>query len=393
MENIIVQKLDKIAECIYSKIEQQQIGSELGLYNGNFGVLLFLHYYYRLSKKKVYVPIINKYTNTLLNRLGSDVHLHTFCGGLSGILYLFEFLRENNFDHIDITSEEETINEYLVRCMRRDIQNENYDFMHAALGIGFYFLKKKTNEQNIHELIDYLYKTAKKDIVNKSFKWESIIDNKIGIKGYDISLSHGIASIVIFLARAIKYNIINQKLYELLEGSINYILSQELNIQEYGSSFPHYSKKNFPLKSRLAWCYGDLGIAISLWIAGKTVNNQIWMDKSLDILLKTTSRIKISDTNVVDAGICHGCAGIALIYRRMYLETNIDEFICATNYWMDQTLNHSQFNDGLAGYKTHILNNWINDYSLLTGISGIGLSFISYLSDDLQCWDEILLLS
>lgn len=393
MENKIQQKLDIIAECILVKIQKQHIESDLGLYNGGFGILLFLHYYSRYSKKNVHVPIIDQYTNTLLNLLGSDIHLHTFCGGLSGILYLFEFLRENRLDHIDIASEEEVINEYLVRLMRRDIQNEYYDFMHGALGVGLYFLKKKTNEENIQELIDFLYNTAEKDVVNKIFKWNSVIDEDVDLKGFNISMSHGMSSIVIFLSRAIKNNIKNQRLYELLEGSINYILSQELNIQEYGSFFPHYSKENFPLKSRLAWCYGDLGIAMALWIAGKTINNQIWMDKSLNIFLQTTTRIGGTDTNVVDAGICHGSVGIAMIYRRMYIETNLNEFIGAANYWIDQTLDHSQFNDGLAGYKTYVLNNWINDYSLLTGISGIGLSFISYLSDDLQCWDEILLLS
>jgi hypothetical protein len=96
---------------------------------------------------------------------------------------------------------------------------------------------------------------------------------------------------------------------------------------------------------------------------------------------------------VFDAGICHGSAGIAMIYRRMFIDTKLDFFSCATKYWLNQTSNFSVFDDGLAGFKTCTGNNWENDYSLLTGISGIGLLFLSYLREDQQYWDEIFLLS
>ena len=77
----------------------------------------------------------------------------------------------------------------------------------------------------------------------------------------------------------------------------------------------------------------------------------------------------------------------------MYIETKKIEFKEATDFWMEQTLNFSDHEDGLAGFKTYMQGEWIGDYSLLTGISGVGLVLISYITDDLQEWDEMLLLS
>ena len=65
----------------------------------------------------------------------------------------------------------------------------------------------------------------------------------------------------------------------------------------------------------------------------------------------------------------------------------------AADYWMEQTLNHSRFDDGLAGYKSFEADQWTNSDSLLTGVAGIGLVMISCLSKDRQTWDELFLVS
>ena len=136
-----------------------------------------------------------------------------------------------------------------------------------------------------------------------------------------------------------------------------------------------------------------LGIGLALWKAGKAIGNKDWKEKGLHILLHSTQRRIMSDTLVIDAEICHGSAGIALIFRRMYLDTTIEQFKDATDFWIRQTLRFSENKDGLAGFQTYMKGEWLGDYSLLTGISGIGLMLLSYLHEDEQKWDEMLLLS
>jgi lantibiotic modifying enzyme len=209
-------------------------------------------------------------------------------------------------------------------------------------------------------------------------------------------LSHGISSIIIFLSRVVESGIADKKAERMLSGAVNYVLSQEKDFSQFGSCFPNYILKDLPesvSKSRLAWCYGDLGIGMALWRAGKALENTEWKNKGFEILLQSTQRRTFGETSVQDAGICHGCAGITMIFRRMYLETDREEFKKATHYWIQQTLNFSKFEDGFVGYKTVKMEGMACDYSFLTGISGIGLVLLSFLENDPQTWDEIFLIS
>jgi len=395
MESIIKQKIDLIAECIFDKIQKGQRES-YGLYSEEFGFLLFLLYYLKYSKSEKYTSLTEDYAEKLLENSVTVTGLHTFCSGLSGILYLFEFLREYDFIDIDVNDVQTVLDNYLVTRMRQDIRQQNYDFMHGALGVGLYFMKRGNHPEYIQELIDFLYSTAEKDTNNSIFKWESIIDHEKNNRGYNLSLSHGISSIIIFLARVVKSGKSETSVVEMLTGAINYILSQEKDFTQFGSYFSSHIPKDSTepvLKSRLAWCYGDLGIGMALWQAGKALEKKEWEDKGFEILLQSTQRRSFKESFVQDARICHGSAGIVMIYRRMYLETKESKFQEAIRYWINQTLNFSRFEDGLAGYKALYKDEWRCDYSLLTGIAGIGLVLLSYLSENQQIWDEMLLLS
>jgi len=397
MKELIKQKIDEIAECIFKKIEntEEEIES-FGLYSGEFGILLFLFFYSRYSKNEKHRLITEDYAERLFYRFLNETKRHTFCDGLSGILYLFEFLREHDFIDMDISDSQPLLDNYLIARMRHNIQQSYYDFMHGALGVGLYFLKKGTNPECIRELIDYLYQTAEKDTGAQIFKWESIIDYEKNRIGYNLSLSHGISSIIIFLSRVVNSGEKNTRVLEMLSGSVNYVLSHQKDFMQFGYYFPHYIITNFQepvIKSRLAWCYGDLGIGMALWQAGKTFDNSGWKEMGLKVLIQSTHRQNYDETLISEAGICHGSAGLAMIYRRKYIETGRDEFKTVAYFWLSQTLKFSQFEDGLAGYKSFMKNEWKWAYSLLTGIAGIGLVLLSCMEDNKQIWDEMFLLS
>lgn len=394
MRNKIELKLDEIAKCIFNKTEQQDKISSLGLYSGEFGVLLFLYHYSRYRDDPKYINIAESYTEKLLNVLGDKMYIHTFCDGFSGVLFLFDYLKKMEFIDIDISETKESLQDYIIKGMRNDMKLKNYDFLHGVLGIGYYFLKTKSNDEIVMEIIDYLYATADINNSTQTAKWESLIDPDTAFRGYNISLAHGMASIILFLCKSIEKKNQHVKVRELLEQAINYILEQKIDCKKYGSYFPSFSIESSTelCGSRLAWCYGDLGVAYALWYTGQTINNKLWENTGLDILLQSTRRLSQSESRIIDSGICHGTIGAAMIYRHMYLKTNNIYFFDAANYWLKQTLDYAKFKDGFAGYKSHIIDRWVNDYSLLTGISGVGLAFIAYLSNDQQNWDEIFLL-
>jgi lantibiotic modifying enzyme len=395
IESIIKLKIDLIAECIFKK-KQKDAKEDFGLYSGQFGILLFLLYYSMYTQDKRYVSFTENYAKKILQQFIEKEKRHTFCSGFSGILYLFEFLREKDIIDLDIREVQPLLDNYIVFNMRHDMQQKYYDFMHGALGVGLYFIKRKTNLEYIHELIDFLYFTAEKDAKRQIFKWESIINSEKNLTGYNLALSHGISSIIIFLVRVIRSGVINDKIREMLIGAINFVLSNQKDYAQFGSFFPSFILKSSPeedFKSRLGWCYGDLGVGIALFQSGNTMSQTDWKEKGVEILLQSTCRRSFDQTKINEAGICHGSAGIAMIYQRMFLETGYDQFKNAIPYWIQQTLNYSKFEDGLVGYKTFENKEWKCDFSLLTGISGIGLVLLSYIDKTAHNWDEMFLIT
>jgi len=396
MKDKVKIKLEEIVKCIVDGIENDAIEKTIGLYNGKFGILLFLYYYSYYSGDKKMRSFADNFAEKIVDDLWTE-RIPTFCSGLSGVLYLFEFLREQQFIDIDLENADAEFDNYLIHCMERFMEEIYYDFMHGALGIGLYFMKKGDNIEPVLKLIDFLYDTAEKDFDNMVFKWKSVIQIEEGTIGYNIALSHGIASIVLFLSRAVSSRIEHNKLLALLEGAVNYMLSQGIDVEKYGSYFPPQSLENensFIGKSRLGWCYGDLGIAYSIWYAGKAIDKKDWINLGMNILLNSIER-KDTNTNFVsDAGLCHGSAGIAMVYNRLFLETANPVFLEASHYWIKQTLMFATYADGLAGYKSYQGQHKESecDYNLLTGISGIGLMLLSYLLNDKQKWDEMFLL-
>ena len=389
------EKLEQIAECIYENLEKmhQDVKGSQGLFTGEFGILLFMYYYSKYSNDKKILDLTHSYTDLLIEKMGiivgnldklNDSTYYTYCGGLAGVLYSLKFLNEKQFIEFDLSDDEVT--EHLAVAMRKFVNENNYDYLHGALGIGFYFLK--TDErQLVDELIDNLYHTAIIEESENTFKWEMKFNP---MRDFDISLSHGVSSVVVFLARAVKSNIAVEKSTKMLNGTVTYILSLEQDFQQIGCHFPTDLGVQ---KSRLAWCYGDLGIASSVWYAGKVTNNEMWKNKALEVFTNSAKRLSLAESHVQDAGICHGSVGIALIFRRMYIETKNVLFLETARHWINQTLDYATYADGLAGYKTWWIEKWIRDFSLLNGISGIGLTFLSFLSDDSQDWDELFLLS
>ncbi|MCC8198203.1 MAG: lanthionine synthetase C family protein [Tannerellaceae bacterium] len=388
-------KLKEIAECIYKKIESGSQSELRGIYMGDFGMLLFLYYYSNYSQDEKFLTLTDTFTDQLLENFVEQSSGYTFCDGISGMLYMMEILKENDFLEIDLEDSQEVLDKHLNMSMQKEMAQQNHDFIHGALGVAYYFLKHKKNHAYIETFIDYLYLTAEKEPHTGIFKWKSKLGLYDGI-GYNISLSHGMSSIAVFLSRFLSIYPSHTKAKEILTGCVNYILSQEIDVNTQGSYFPAYSTENIRsavFKSRLGWCYGDLGVAIALWQAGKVLQKKEWTNKAVTILKHASTRRSRKENLVIDAGICHGSVGIALIFNRMNKEIPQKEFEEATAYWLEQTIELAEFEDGLAGYKSYEGEKWQSDYSLLTGITGIGLTLLSYLKDDPQHWDEILLLS
>lgn len=387
----IRKKISEIHVCIKNNIKCDNID----LVSGISGYILFQYQFYAK---------FNRGDKSLINYLkqlyslfpDSQIGL-TYSTGFSGVFDVLNYLNEKQFIDNDYKDTEDLFNKILKQQLLYDIEKSNLDFLHGSSGILAYLISSNSpnNSKEFYSQIINLY-------LKKIVKHQ---DNLIAFPSYNfktfspnidinLSLSHGNSAIICILSKIfLKTN--NIKIKPIIEDLFKsyYVIKQNRN-NRILSLYPY---TNVDLgESRMAWCYGDLGIASAFWQAGKTFDNTDWKEEAITIMLHSAKRRNLEGNGVVDAGICHGTAGIAHIFNRFYKETGIKEFDVARWYWLKQTLEMAKFNDGLAGYKSWRGEyGWQNDYGFLEGISGIGLVLLGFLTDDIENlrWDRCLLLS
>lgn len=399
-KHAIKKKLSEIAEVL----EQTYLESDhLGVMAGLSGVAMFFFYYAKHTQDIRYAEIGNGVLEQSINRISDGYNLPTYCSGIAGMGWVFEHLAQNEFIDIDNDQLLTPVEPYLYQVMKRDIAEGYYDFMHGAMGYGLYFLKRFENthspelrdqyESYIEELLEGLQKTAEKD--NNGLKWPS--EKKLSEgpeKVYNLSLSHGISSITNFLSRVIQHDNFSEKAKPILEGSVRYLIAQE---KPFGISlFPSFvttDSELAPMQSRLAWCYGDLGLGISIYRASQVLNDPDLRENAIRILKNSSQLRDIESCGVVDASPCHGAFGIALIFRTLYKATQVPEFEAACHYWVQEGLNLARHKEGYAGFQqVRVGQSPVNEVNLLEGIAGIGLVMMGELSDQDSNWKECLMI-
>ncbi len=408
LNNKLVIKLAEINQTLLEKtINKTSLNKEcerLGMFTGISGIAMFQFYYAQFSKNDKHADIGVELINHCIENINAGYNMPTYCDGLTGFGWMLNHLKEKSFVDVDdkLLS---GLEDYMCSLMMSNMNNGNYDFLHGAIGYGFYFLKrykntfsKKSKERYkiyLLKLIVALEVSSEK--VNKKARWFSVIDYEQNVKGYSLVLSHGISSITNFLARLYVFDDFKECVESMLRESVDYMLDYLNEDTSALSLFPNhvYENKEPTWNSRVAWCHGDLGIALSLWHASKALKDTKLEKAAIDIFKKTTQRRLADDCMVIDAGVCHGSFGIAQIFNFMYMQTKMPDFREATEYWLNNGLERAFHEDGYAGYKCWqgAEKGWMNNLSLLDGIAGIGLAILSYLSEDLSDWDECLMIS
>lgn len=288
--------------------------------------------------------------------------------------------------------------------MQFEFTNNNYDLLHGAMGYGFYFLKryvspltsdanKRTYQGFLESLLNSLETMAIKD--GEGLKWESVINHEEGTKGFNLSLSHGMSSIIYLLSKMHFNGIAKDRIAILIEGASNYIQSFETKEKKGRSLYPSWIEPNqvIEYQGRLAWCYGDIGVGKAMEWAGKVLEDELLINKAQNILLDTSKRKSSKETVVIDAGYCHGSFGNAHIFHQLWRRNKRKDFYEAAKFWMeDGFLKHSKDNEQPFLQWNGVKKSWRFESNLLEGISGIGLAMIDYLSENENTWDECLML-
>ncbi|HEY8075949.1 MAG TPA: lanthionine synthetase C family protein [Labilithrix sp.] len=156
----------------------------------------------------------------------------------------------------------------------------------------------------------------------------------------DLGVAHGIPAVIALLGRVVAAGVdarTTKRARSLLDASVAWLLAHELPRGSFGR-FASAVAPDMPRRpTRLAWCYGDAGIAASLLIAARSVRRRAWKNAATRIALAAASRTP-DDSGVEDPGLCHGAFGLAHAFRRIHEATGDVRFARASRRWLDRAL-------------------------------------------------------
>jgi hypothetical protein len=206
---------------------------------------------------------------------------------------------------------------------------------------------------------------------------------------YNAGLAHGIPGVIGLLGRVCDAGVARDKARSLLDGAVRWLLDQD-----GPESFPYWVAPGAAGDTaRLAWCYGDPGVAAALLGAARHVDEPAWESAALAIA-RRAAELPYEESGVKDAGLCHGSAGLAHLFNRMFHATGEPWLAEAARFWFEQTLAMRRPGHGIGGYEA-----WepggarTADRGLLTGATGIALALVAATTDIEPLWDHMLLVS
>ncbi|OFY94537.1 MAG: hypothetical protein A3K10_08855 [Bacteroidetes bacterium RIFCSPLOWO2_12_FULL_31_6] len=385
MENKIVKKLEEIEE-IYSTINCKLLDKEHPISitsSSSVSKLLFNSYY---NNSNITESLIEQHVNFINQSKNSSSKYSTGIPGYSTLLY--NLYQDGKVDfHKSFFNQLDEINRACLNSVYKTSERNN-DFLHGIIGNSVYFFFRVKENYNSLKKIQELIENQKKKDKDYAY-WETL--NQDGKKSVELGLAHGHASKLWFLNNLYLADINPKQAKQTIKQGVNYILSLR-NADDVNtfSIFPtSIQKEKGSEKSRLAWCNGDLSIAIILYQISETLNDQNLKDEAINIAIKTTLRKDVENTRLFDTAFCHGISGVVHLYNKFYQMTKIESFRIARDYWVNKLIDEGD----PKNYTFLYIDKWVKDYGLLNGLGGVGMSLLGLINPKELSWDRLFLLS
>jgi lantibiotic modifying enzyme len=371
--------------------------NDIGLFTGASGFCLFYAKLYEYTRSEIYLDQCHRWVDFIIHRFTQQEDLQmSFCRGVTGILWLIEYLKKK-----DLLSADDffyaDIEKVIYKTGLTQLGTGYYDFLHGSGGAVMFALKRAPTKESVLFLESWVQALDKCKIEDEfGIKWVDVIDPSGRKDAYNLGLAHGTPSIINLLARINGLGIAKQKTYDLILPATNWLIRGKLEDKNPVSLYPSriIGEGKRSEASKLAWCYGDLGIAWSLLMVGSQFDNPGWKREGLAAVEAVTNRIEALSNPNLDAGFCHGTAGIAHLFKKLHAATGQEACFERYLFWLGHTLDQARFVGGPASYKFYngTSDTWVNELGMLTGLSGVGMVLLSYLNPDTS-WDECFLLS
>jgi lantibiotic modifying enzyme len=373
---------EKLLSQDYSKINLD------GLFEGKLGIVFYLFHMYKLDKNENYLNKISEILNSLFTDVSEGKSYMSVSGsfsqGLSGLGYITKELIEYGILEEDAMSFFEEVNEFVYASAVKDIGEGNFDFMNGVPGALFYF--DRINHKYTADLIEKMHLKY----TSEKYPFYNYIDEPYN-KGINFGIAHGILGVLLVLLEIFKKDKSCLKVKNLISHCTTLILESKKEKQINGNTiyYPyniHYDESNTLISNptnRMAWCSGDLVVALTLYKAGIVLERTDCIDVSNKLGLACIQRRNVEVTGIHLPIFCHGTSGAAVLYKKLYEISNNRIYLEEYEFWFSETIKY---------LKTEILED-TNDnyYSLLYGHTAPLLA-VNSANSSIKNWKKIFLI-
>lgn len=283
---------------------------------------------------------------------------------------------------------------------------ESHDLLHGLTGFGISALERLATpaaRRTVGGAVRHLDGAAERDgRSGPGATWRSYAPaHPDGF--HQVGTAHGQAGVVAFLARAAAAARrgevsaeTGERAERLLAEALDWLFAQRLP-DEARSAFPGSVVATLPPSpTRLAWCYGDLGISLALLVAADALGDSSLRATALEIA-QLAARRPPEQAQADDACLCHGTAGLGHQFHRLHRATGDDLFANAARHWYAETLELRQTGPdarGVAGFPVWTSADdqviWRDDAGFLIGTTGVALCLAAALDPVAPTWDRVL---
>ncbi|MCO5268979.1 MAG: hypothetical protein M9897_08810 [Brumimicrobium sp.] len=371
-------RIEMILHDCYSKTsELNLINYPNSLLDGGIGICLFNLMYEKSYSIKKETGLIN--LEKILEE--KEVTNGSLCSGSAGILWLLSKIKLNNIvDFEDCLLQD--LKDHCINSFIFEIQNENNDFLYGSFGILYsLIISNVLTDSELSLLVTELEKNRPitgiyKTNLKPSYRPE----------GINLHLAHGIASYIIVSCELFKLTK-SEFVKDMIESHMDILVSNF----KYGEKSIFPSEDGFKDRNiRNGWCYGDIGIGLAFYAAGKTLNKSYFIKKSIDIFRFTISKTTLKQSQIYDFSVCHGLMGNLLLYYKICNHILKESNSSIINvYLMKVIAFYNRYGVKSMDYKD--IEGYCEKNGILLGYSGIGLVCLTLLEKQTFNWEEILL--
>jgi len=203
----------------------------------------------------------------------------------------------------------------------------------------------------------------------------------------DLGVAHGIPGVVAILGELAARGVAT----EIYRDAVSALLVHQQDRGE--SAFPATLRSDRASSpSRLAWCYGDPGIAAALCTAAVATDDRELLARAGEIAARAARRDPAT-SGVVDAGLCHGSIGLALCFQVVAVATGDAACADAARFWVRDAL--SRFADDGTVIRARLSSGgaWerVSSTGLLNGAAGLALGLLAATTPVAAAWARVFL--